>query len=57
MQGLTWIQAARRVEDDVAYIAKTVAENYDDEELRTFFVGVTIDLYVACPVATRVNNN
>ena len=43
---LLWIQVVRRVEDDVAYIAKTVAENYEDEELRNTYVDATIDLYV-----------
>lgn len=34
------------MEDDVVGIAKTVAENYDDEELRDTFINISLDLYV-----------
>ncbi|KAJ5884152.1 uncharacterized protein N7473_011038 [Penicillium subrubescens] len=34
--------AARRVEDDVVIIAKTVAENYDDEELRDTLINISL---------------
>lgn len=39
-------QAARRAEDDVVGIAKTVADNYEDEELRETFVTISLDLCV-----------
>jgi len=39
-------QAARRVEDDIVGIAKSVAENYEDEELRSTFINVSLDLCV-----------
>lgn len=34
------------MEDDVQGIAKTVADNYEDEELRETFTNISIDLYV-----------
>ena len=37
-------QAARRVEDDVAGVAKTVAENYEDEELKKIFLDLIVQL-------------
>lgn len=37
-------QAARRPEDDAASIAKTVAENHEDEGLREGFVDLVIQL-------------
>jgi nuclear cap-binding protein subunit 1 len=39
-------QAARRPEDDATSIAKTVSENYDDEELRETFLEIVIQLLV-----------
>lgn len=42
-------QAARRVEDDIIGIAKTVADNYEDEELRSTYVNISLDLYVLGP--------
>ncbi|KAL2007198.1 hypothetical protein VTN00DRAFT_8636 [Thermoascus crustaceus] len=41
--------AARRAEDDVAGIAKTVTENYEDEELRNNFVELVIQLVLEQP--------
>lgn len=34
------------MEDDIIGIAKSVAENFDDEELRETFVNISLDLYV-----------
>ena len=34
------------MEDDAVIIAKSVAENYEDEELRNTFVDVSLDLSV-----------
>lgn len=51
------------MEDDVVGIAKTVAENYEDEELRDTFVTISLDLYVLAflllaPLeANRTNNS
>ncbi|CAL5868862.1 uncharacterized protein PFLUO_LOCUS3089 [Penicillium psychrofluorescens] len=42
--------AARRVEDDVQGIAKTVVDNYDDEELRETFTNISIDLVLEQPM-------
>ncbi|KAE8360049.1 MIF4G like-domain-containing protein [Aspergillus caelatus] len=42
--------AARRAEDDVVNIAKSVAENYEDEELRQTFVDISVDLVLEQPL-------
>ncbi|KAJ5166495.1 uncharacterized protein N7482_005276 [Penicillium canariense] len=42
--------AARRVEDDVVGIAKSVAENYDDEELRDTMINISLDLVLEQPM-------
>ncbi|KAJ5753818.1 uncharacterized protein N7511_007971 [Penicillium nucicola] len=42
--------AARRVEDDIQSIAKTVSENYDDEEIRRDFVNISLDLVLEQPM-------
>ncbi|KAJ5358538.1 uncharacterized protein N7496_010951 [Penicillium cataractarum] len=42
--------AARRVEDDVVRIAKTVAENYEDEELRDTLINISLDLVLEQPM-------
>jgi nuclear cap-binding protein subunit 1 len=34
------------VEDDIQGIAKSVTDNYDDEEIRRDFVNISLDLYV-----------
>jgi len=39
----------KRVEDEVASIAKTVSDNYDDEELRNSFYDLTLQLAVEQP--------
>ncbi|KAJ5302064.1 hypothetical protein PENANT_c008G07849 [Penicillium antarcticum] len=44
--------AARRVEDDIQSIAKTVSENYDDEEIRRDFVNISLDLVLEQPMKT-----
>lgn len=43
--GLTIFQAARKAEDDVAHIARTITENREDEELKTMFVESIMDMY------------
>ncbi|KAJ5566942.1 hypothetical protein N7535_006248 [Penicillium sp. DV-2018c] len=42
--------AARRAEDDVQSIAKTVSENYEDEEIRRDFVNIALDLVLEQPL-------
>ncbi|OQE42975.1 hypothetical protein PENCOP_c003G08564 [Penicillium coprophilum] len=42
--------AARRAEDDVQGIAKTVTDNYDDEEIRRDFVNISLDLVLEQPM-------
>ncbi|KAL4766915.1 MIF4G like-domain-containing protein [Aspergillus nidulans var. acristatus] len=42
--------AARRAEDDALSIAKNVAENYEDEELRDNFIEVALDLVLEQPL-------
>ncbi|TQB72855.1 hypothetical protein MPDQ_006417 [Monascus purpureus] len=42
--------AARRAEDDISSIAETVAENYEDEEMRNTFVRLVIDLVLEQPL-------
>ncbi|KAE8377907.1 MIF4G like-domain-containing protein [Aspergillus bertholletiae] len=42
--------AARRAEDDVVNIAKSVADNYEDEELRQTFVDISVDLALEQPL-------
>ncbi|KAJ5237867.1 hypothetical protein N7489_007958 [Penicillium chrysogenum] len=42
--------AARRAEDDVQGIAKTVADNYEDEEIRGDFVNIALDLVLEQPM-------
>ncbi|KAF7155017.1 hypothetical protein CNMCM5623_005225 [Aspergillus felis] len=42
--------AARKAEDDVVVIAKSVAENYEDEELRKSYVDIAIDLVIEQPL-------
>jgi nuclear cap-binding protein subunit 1 len=42
----------KRVEDEVASIAKTVADNYDDDELRNSFLDLTLQLVVEQPFKT-----
>ncbi|GAB1197312.1 hypothetical protein APSETT444_006605 [Aspergillus pseudonomiae] len=44
------IMAARRAEDDVVTIAKSVADNYEDEELRQAFVDISVDLALEQPL-------
>jgi nuclear cap-binding protein subunit 1 len=39
----------KRVEDEVASIAKTISDNYDDEELRNSFYDLTLQLVVEQP--------
>lgn len=34
------------MEDDILNIAKSVAENYEDEELRETLINISLDLYV-----------
>ncbi|PYH77745.1 cap binding protein [Aspergillus uvarum CBS 121591] len=43
-------QAARRAEDDAIHIAKTVAENYGDEEIRGVFLETAITLVLEQPL-------
>ncbi|KAJ5092259.1 hypothetical protein NUU61_007129 [Penicillium alfredii] len=42
--------AARRVEDDVEGIAKSVVENYEDEEMRDTFINIVLDLVLEQPM-------
>ncbi|KAL2825384.1 MIF4G like-domain-containing protein [Aspergillus pseudoustus] len=42
--------AARRAEDDALSIAKNVAENYEDEELRNNFIDISLDLVLEQPM-------
>ncbi|CAI7629132.1 unnamed protein product [Penicillium glandicola] len=42
--------AARRAEDDVQGIAKTVTDNYDDDEIRRDFVNISLDLVLEQPM-------
>ncbi|KAB8237845.1 hypothetical protein ETB97_012890 [Aspergillus alliaceus] len=42
--------AARRAEDDVVNIAKSVAENYEDEELKQTFIDISVDLILEQPL-------
>lgn len=42
--------AARRAEEDIASIARTVTENYEDEELRNTFIHLVVDLVVEQPL-------
>ncbi|KAI9923556.1 hypothetical protein ASPWEDRAFT_168442 [Aspergillus wentii DTO 134E9] len=42
--------AARRAEDDVVSIAKTVAENYEDEEIRNSYIEIVLDLVIEQPL-------
>ncbi|PWY64308.1 cap binding protein [Aspergillus heteromorphus CBS 117.55] len=42
--------AARRAEDDAISIARSVAENYGDEEFRNSFVDIAIDLVLEQPL-------
>ncbi|KGO64660.1 MIF4-like, type 1/2/3 [Penicillium italicum] len=42
--------AARRAEDDVQGIAKTVTDNYDDMEIRRDFVNIALDLVLEQPM-------
>ncbi|KAJ5986800.1 hypothetical protein N7451_011165 [Penicillium sp. IBT 35674x] len=42
--------AARKVEDDIIGIAKSAAENFDDEELRDTFVNISLDLVQEQPM-------
>ncbi|KAJ5127539.1 hypothetical protein N7448_008318 [Penicillium atrosanguineum] len=42
--------AARRVEDDIVGIAKTVSENYEDEELRDTYINISLDLVLEQPM-------
>ncbi|KAL4801721.1 MIF4G like-domain-containing protein [Aspergillus unguis] len=42
--------AARRAEDDALSIAKNVAENYEDEELRDSFIEIALDLVLEQPL-------
>jgi nuclear cap-binding protein subunit 1 len=37
-------QAARKAEDDVGGVAKTMTDNYEDEELRTGFTELVLQL-------------
>lgn len=46
---MTGYKAARRFEDDAVHIAKTVADNYDDEEVREQFLEVLVKLVVEQP--------
>lgn len=38
------------MEDDVVGIAKTVTDNYDDEELRDTLINISLDLYETMPL-------
>ncbi|RAH42987.1 NCBP1 family protein [Aspergillus brunneoviolaceus CBS 621.78] len=42
--------AARRAEDDAIHIAKTVAENYGDDEIRGVYLETAIDLVLEQPL-------
>ncbi|KAF9892187.1 hypothetical protein FE257_002593 [Aspergillus nanangensis] len=42
--------AARRVEDDVVIIAKSVAENYEDEEVKHTFIDIVLSLVLEQPL-------
>ncbi|KAL3495672.1 MIF4G like-domain-containing protein [Aspergillus germanicus] len=42
--------AARRAEDDALSIAKSVSENYEDEELRDNFIDISLDLILEQPM-------
>ncbi|CAI7583248.1 unnamed protein product [Penicillium pancosmium] len=42
--------AARRVEDDIVGIAKSVADHYEDEELRDTLVNISLDLVLEQPM-------
>ncbi|KAL2862985.1 NCBP1 family protein [Aspergillus lucknowensis] len=42
--------AARRPEDDALNVAKSVAENYEDEELRDSFIEISLDLVLEQPM-------
>ncbi|RAK79796.1 NCBP1 family protein [Aspergillus fijiensis CBS 313.89] len=46
----TSLQAARRAEDDAIHIAKTVAENYGDDEIRGVYLETAIDLVLEQPL-------
>jgi hypothetical protein len=35
----------KRTEDEIVSIAKTVADGYEDEELRNTFLGLILQLY------------
>ena len=37
-------QAVRKAEDDVAGVAKTVSDNYEDEDLRNSFTELVLQL-------------
>ena len=43
------------VEDDVVGIAKTVTDNYDDEELRDTLINISLDLYETMPLRYGFN--
>ncbi|BCS02405.1 NCBP1 family protein [Aspergillus luchuensis] len=42
--------AARRAEDDAVSIAKSVADNYEDQEFRNSFVDIALDLVLEQPL-------
>ncbi|KAL3455711.1 MIF4G like-domain-containing protein [Aspergillus heterothallicus] len=42
--------AARRAEDDALSIARNVAENYEDEELKDNFIDISLDLVLEQPM-------
>lgn len=39
------------MEDDVVGIAKTVTDNYEDEELRDTLINISLDLYDTLPLS------
>lgn len=43
------------MEDDVVSIAKTVTDNYDDEELRDTLINISLDLYETMPLRYGFN--
>jgi len=43
---LTDHQPLRKLEDEISSIAKTVAESYEDEELRSNFLDLALQLWV-----------
>lgn len=43
---LTNLQPLKKLEDEISSIAKIIAESYEDEELRSTFLDLTLQLWV-----------